>query len=91
MARSIMYDSIHNEWFQHLFELGIVGCIGFYGMMAASCIRGIKSGRFTTAFSFSVMAYLVQSFVNISVPISLPFVVICMSVAAGHNIIGESR
>ncbi len=87
----VSYDSIHNEWLQHLFECGIVGCIGFYGMAAASCIRGLKAGGWTAALSFAIMAYFVQSFVNISVPIVLPFVIICMSVAAGQNALGDSK
>lgn len=90
-VRNIFYDSIHNEWFQHLFECGIMGCIGFYGFAASAVIKGLKAGRFTTALSFAVMAYLVQSFVNISVPIVLPFVIICMSAAAGHNTYGYDR
>ncbi len=65
-----------------------MGCIGFYGLAASAIVRGLKAGRFTAALSFAVMAYFVQSFVNISVPIVLPFVIICMSAAAGHNTYG---
>ena len=81
----VSYDSIHNEWLQHLFECGIIGCIGFYGMVIAGCVRGLKAGRCTAALSFAVMAYFVQSFVNISVPIVLPFVIVCIAVAAGKH------
>ena len=87
----VSYDSIHNEWLQHLFECGIIGCIGFYGMAGAACIKGLKAGSCTAALSFAVMAYFVQSFVNISVPIALPFVIICMSAAAGLNTFGYSK
>lgn len=90
-VRNLFYDSIHNEWFQHLFECGIMGCIGFYGLAVSAVTKGLKAGRFTAALSFAVIAYLVQSFVNISVPILLPFVIICMSAAAGHNTYGYDR
>lgn len=79
------YDSIHNEWIQHLFECGIVGFAGFYGMSAASCVTGLKNGRITAALSFAVMTYIIQSFVNISVPIVLPFVIVCIAAAASEN------
>ncbi len=81
----VSYDSVHNEWLQHLFECGVIGCIGFYGMAAGACVKGLKNGACTAALSFAVMAYFVQSFVNISVPIVLPFVIICLAVAAGYN------
>ncbi len=87
----VSYDSIHNEWLQHLFEEGIIGCIGFYGMSVCACALGLRSGKCTAALSFAVMAYLVQSFVNISVPIALPFVIVCLSIAAGLNTFGYSK
>ncbi len=85
------YDSIHNEWLQHLFELGIAGCVGFYGMLASAMVTGLRSGKCRAALCFAVMAYLVQSFVNISVPLVLPFVIVCAAVAAGNNSLEHSR
>ncbi len=58
---------------------------GFYGMVMAGCVRGLKAGRCTAALSYAVMAYFVQSFVNISVPIVLPFVIVCLAVAAAKH------
>ena len=83
------YDSIHNEWIQHLFECGIIGSIGFYGMAAGACIKGLKTNKCTAALSFAAMAYFVQSFVNISVPLVLPFVMVCLAVSAAHECIED--
>lgn len=79
------YDSIHNEWMQRIFECGIFGFIAFYGMAALACVRGLKLSRYTAALAFAVMTYIIQSFVNISVPLVLPLVIICLSICAAVN------
>ena len=43
------------------------------------------------AFAFAVLVYLVQSFVNISVPILMPLVMVCMSAAAAAGRIEERK
>ena len=43
------------------------------------------------AFAYAVMVYLVQSFVNISVPIVLPLAMVCMSAAAAAGRIEERK
>ena len=91
------YDSMHNEWLQHLFETGIIGFLSYYGMNAACLAEAFTTPRrrpgdstaalLAAAFGYALLVYLVQSFVNISVPLILPLAMVCMSAAAaaGRN------
>ncbi len=106
------YDSIHNEWIQHLFETGVLGFAGYYGMNLSAILEGFRAENASgevrqsrkakqvrkanennhligVAFAFAVLVYLVQSFVNISVPIVLPLAMVCMSAAAAAGRIEE--
>ena len=106
------YDSPHNEWLQYLFTTGILGFVGYYGMvisgMAAGWTAGRKDkhqvlqsagpetggtgalpeyvlqqkGQIGAAFAYGVLAYTLQSFVNISVPITVPYVIMGIAVCA---------
>lgn len=81
-----VYDSPHNEFLQYLFSTGILGFIGYYGFIAANCIRalGIKrkpklclTGDVCAAAGvFAAVTYAVSSFINISVPIVVPLMLL---------------
>lgn len=91
------FDSVHNELLQRLFETGIAGFLCYYGMIAMACVRAFRSGAdkriAAAAAAFAVLAYNVQSFVNISVPIVLPLNLLFTGVAAaaGREDHGEER
>ncbi len=77
------FDSVHNEWLQHLLEEGIIGFISYYGMNIACIIAGFRAKTVTAAaFSFAVLVYILQSVISISVPIVLPIAMVCMAAAA---------
>ena len=77
-----IYDSPHNEFLQYLFTTGILGFVSYYGFIAANCLRALNirrlplnvqtGGACGTAAVFAAAAYAAQSFINISVPIVVP-------------------
>ena len=60
-------------------------------MIAGACIKGLKTNKCTAALSFAGMAYFIQSFVNISVPLVLPFVIVCLAVSAARECIEDEE
>lgn len=77
-----IYDSPHNEFLQYLFTTGILGFVSYYGFIAANCLRALNirrlplnvqtGGACGTAAVYAAAAYVAQSFINISVPIVVP-------------------
>ena len=119
-----VYDSPHNEFLQYLFNNGILGFIGYYGMIVSTLISGFggkmlkaavtaasgnaaadrvpaentsaaantsgaadnisvsKIRLCTIACAYGILAYTVQSFFNISVALTVPVVVMLVSMIA---------
>jgi O-antigen ligase len=92
------YDSPHNEWLQYLFTTGILGFVGYYGMVKCALWSGFGIGKRTysypgedllnqislmgVALAYGIQAYTIQSFVNISVPITVPYVIMSIAICA---------
>ena len=99
------YDSPHNEWLQYLFTTGILGFVGYYGMVKCALWSGFGIGRKTVkegagyagialmgaAFAYALQAYTLQSFVNISIPVIVPMVFLSLGVcvAVGRQFVHE--
>lgn len=74
------FDSPHNEVLQYLFTTGIIGALSYYGFLAYGCIRGfISDNGLKEAAAAAVVVYTAVSFVNISVPITQPYIIILMA------------
>ena len=81
-----VYDSPHNEFLQYLFSTGILGFIGYYGFILANCCRELgiawkkkcaQNGDVcAAACAFAAITYAASSFINISVPIVVPLMLI---------------
>ena len=85
------YDSPHNEWLQYLFTTGILGFAGYYGMVKCALWNGFGIGKKKNtdekwlcgaAICYALMVYSLQSFVNISIPVIVPMVIMTIGVAA---------
>ena len=82
------YDSPHNEVLQYLFSVGIIGTIGYYGMVISAIFGGIFGKGKTTisaACAFAVLAYTAASVVNISAPTVTPMMLLLLSICVGES------
>lgn len=75
------FDSPHNEALQYLFTTGVAGAVSYYGFLAYGCIKGFLSrDGIKEAAAAAVAVYTAVSFVNISVPITQPYIILLMAV-----------
>lgn len=75
------FDSPHNEAIQYLFTTGLLGLLSYYGFLTCGCIRGLLSNdKVKIASAGAVIVYTAISLVNISVPITQPYIIILMAV-----------
>lgn len=77
-----VFDSPHSEPIQMLFTTGILGFLAYYGAMITAIIRAVRKNKWAAVFAFALVGYLFASAINISVPISTPFAVLCLGLAA---------
>ena len=78
LAKKI-FDSPHNEVFQHIFCTGILGALSYYLFLATSYFKGIKNKGYACASAMGVAVYTAISVVNISVPITQPILMLLAS------------
>lgn len=86
----MVFDSPHNEFIQYVFCTGILGAAAYYAFLAACAFKGSRGGGAVgAAAAGAILAYTAVSVVNISVPITQPFVIIlaawCSSLALSRK------
>lgn len=75
------FDSPHNEPLQYLFTTGVVGAVSYYSFLAYGCIKGFLScNGIKEAAASAVVVYTAVSLVNISVPITQPYIILLTAV-----------
>ena len=81
-----MFDSAHNEYFEYLITVGILGLASYIILLYTalrtklrSHVPGIK------ATAVGVIAYAFQAVVNIAVPITTPVFMILMFIGCGKK------
>ena len=86
-----IYDSPHNEFLQYMFNTGILGAIGYYGLIVSSAVTAFTrkhADSIVPAAAFAILAYTFQSVVNISAPIVMPlvmlFTAVCLADRSGE-------
>lgn len=90
-----VYDSPHNEFLQYLFTTGILGFVGYYGFIISNGIEALNIKRkpslkqcgspLAAAGVFAAAAYTVSSFINISVPIVVPLMLIILFIGSSEK------
>ena len=71
-----IFDSPHNEFIQYLFCTGILGATCYYGFLAACFVKGIRGDAVRKATAVAILVYVAVSLVNISVPITQPYLIL---------------
>ncbi len=82
------YDSPHNELLQHLFSVGIIGTIGYYGGLITATLRGIfgrEANAISAACGFGVLCYTAGAMIAISAPTVTPMMILLLSICVGES------
>ena len=82
-----MFDSAHNEYFEYLITVGILGLASYIILLYTALrtkLRSQVSGIKATAVG--VIAYAFQAVVNIAVPITTPVFMILMFIGCGKKV-----
>lgn len=80
-----MFDSPHNEFIQYLFCTGILGAACYYAFLASCLWKGIHGDAVKKAAAIAAIAYTAVSFVNISVPITQPYLIMLVAWCSGQK------
>lgn len=77
-----IFDSAHNEYLEYLTTIGILGTLAYLGVLATSLRQMLKKpdNACAIACGFAVLAYAVQSVVNIAIPLTTPIFMLLLYV-----------
>lgn len=77
-----IFDSAHNEYIEYLTTIGILGTLAYLGVLATSLRQMLKKpgNACAIACGFAVLAYAVQSVVNIAIPLTTPIFMLLLYV-----------
>ncbi len=77
-----IFDSAHNEYIEYLTTIGILGTLAYLGVLATSLRQMLKKSDNASAIAcgFAVLAYAVQSVVNIAIPLTTPIFMLLLYV-----------
>lgn len=75
--RMVVYDSVHNEYLNHLVTIGIVGMVAHIVFLLSSIVtmsKRMKGRPEVAAVMFAIAAYAVQAVININLPVVYPVI-----------------
>lgn len=80
---SVPYIDAHNEFLQMLVSMGLLGALGYFGMMAASLVNGIKNHAKNPICLVEInviCSYILQGIVNNPQVFTLPLIFVFMGI-----------
>ena len=80
--RTVVYDSVHNEYLNYLLTVGVVGMTSYIVFLAsavAKMCKRLKGHPEVVAVMFAVIAYAVQALININLPIVMPIILLMLA------------
>ena len=72
-----------------MMDMGVLGLVGYYGMLISTLVRGLRSWKNNAFYLMSVMTvsiYLLQSLANEYSIYTLPFLFIFLALVNGKSI-----
>ena len=94
VERSMLYDSVHNEYLQFFITVGPIGMAAYMMFLALSLREMFKKPEdpFIMAAAFGTLCYCVQAIVNINQPGSTPifWTILALGIAHCRNVMKES-
>ncbi len=84
----VFYASAHNEYLNYLVTIGLVGTILYLAILILSiikCFRKRRTNAFFGAAGLAILAYSCMAAVNISQPITMPFIYLLIAFANQKN------
>ena len=80
--RMVVYDSVHNEYLNHLVTIGIVGMVAHIVFLISSIVtmcKRMKGRPEVAAVMFAIAAYAVQATININLPVAYPVILMLLT------------
>lgn len=80
----VFYASAHNEYLNYLVTIGLIGTVLYISILVVSvikCFRKRKIDAFFGAVGLAMLAYSGMAVVNISQPITMPFIYLLIAFA----------
>jgi len=80
----VFYASAHNEYLNYLVTIGLAGTVLYIAILAVSvikCFRKHKTDAFFGAVGLAILSYCGMAAVNISQPITMPFIYLLIAFA----------
>lgn len=84
----VFYASAHNEYLNYLVTIGLIGTILYLSILILSiinCFKKRRSNAFFGAIGLAMLAYSCMATVNISQPITMPFIYLFIAFANQKN------
>lgn len=80
--RTVVYDSVHNEYLNYLLTVGVVGMTSYIVFLVSAVVRmckRLKGHPEVVAAMFVVVAYAIQALININLPIVMPIILVMLA------------
>ena len=80
--RMVVFDSVHNEYLNHLVTIGIVGMVAHIMFLLSAIVtmcKRMKGRPEVAAVMFAIAAYAVQATININLPVAYPVILMLLT------------
>ena len=86
-GESVMLTNAHCEWLTMLVNVGVLGLIGFAGMIVSAIVRFMKAGKtsaIAAACGMSILAYTVNNMVSFQQAMATTIMFVILGIGEAH-------